>query len=226
MKPVLYYIGGEKGGVGKSLLSAAIVDYYRCLNTPVALVETDESNADIGKTLKDEVPVLAVDTRTEQAWEKLLPFVEQNPGVVIINSGARDLTAIGKYGVDFLPAIAQAAMMRLVCLWPLNAKNEQDGLQGVTRFHRLLPETPVIIMQGEWEGPLGDDWQGSKAKGWVTGVVQVPIANDMLIKAIKNGRRLSMQSVIDKGNVLEKASASGWRTRVATMMEQVEALIP
>ena len=47
----LYFIGGSKGGVGKSILSMVLADVltqYR--NRKIILVERDTSNPDVGKT--------------------------------------------------------------------------------------------------------------------------------------------------------------------------------
>ena len=47
----LSYVGGSKGGTGKSLFSMALTDYLRKTfpGDQIMLVETDSSNPDVGR---------------------------------------------------------------------------------------------------------------------------------------------------------------------------------
>ena len=49
----VFYVGGSKGGVGKSLFSFALVDYLLDRNTNILLVDTDTDNPDVFKAHKD-----------------------------------------------------------------------------------------------------------------------------------------------------------------------------
>mgnify|MGYP002869751727 CR=1 FL=1 len=59
----LYFIGGSKGGVGKSFLSMALADFLtKYKGRKIILVESDTSNPDVGKTFahNDDVEVLSL----------------------------------------------------------------------------------------------------------------------------------------------------------------------
>ena len=45
--PTLFTVGGCKGGVGKSMVSIALLDYLLRRDTPVLLIDTDTSNPDV-----------------------------------------------------------------------------------------------------------------------------------------------------------------------------------
>ena len=45
--PTLFAVGGCKGGVGKSMVALALVDYLLQRGEPVLLIETDTSNPDV-----------------------------------------------------------------------------------------------------------------------------------------------------------------------------------
>ena len=49
----VFYVGGSKGGVGKSLFSFALVDYLLNRNANVLLVDTDTDNPDVFKAHKE-----------------------------------------------------------------------------------------------------------------------------------------------------------------------------
>ena len=52
MENSIYLVSGAKGGVGKSLVTMALLDY---LGEKTALLETDITNPDVGKSYKKEV---------------------------------------------------------------------------------------------------------------------------------------------------------------------------
>ena len=49
MNPPILYVGGSKGGVGKSYMSFALLDYLTERNKKILLLETDTSNPDVFK---------------------------------------------------------------------------------------------------------------------------------------------------------------------------------
>ena len=68
---ILYFIGGSKGGVGKSFLSMALADYLtKYKNRKIILVESDTSNPDVGKTFaqNDDVEVLSLSLDNADGW--------------------------------------------------------------------------------------------------------------------------------------------------------------
>ena len=57
----IYIVGGSKGGVGKSMVSMALVDYLRESKRKVILVETDTSNPDVAKAYGPIMDVEVID---------------------------------------------------------------------------------------------------------------------------------------------------------------------
>ncbi len=45
----MYYVGGSKGGIGKSMISAALIDTLEQRGEQILLVETDTANPDVAK---------------------------------------------------------------------------------------------------------------------------------------------------------------------------------
>lgn len=54
-KPI-YLIGGSKGGVGKTLVTMAVVDYLEAQQEELLLIESDTSNPDVWKAYQEQVP--------------------------------------------------------------------------------------------------------------------------------------------------------------------------
>ena len=55
MSDPIFLVGGGKGGVGKSLMSMALLDFLHAGSRQPFLVETDTSVPDVFKTYKDAV---------------------------------------------------------------------------------------------------------------------------------------------------------------------------
>ena len=48
--PNIHLIDGEKGGIGKSMFCRVLVEYCQSRNIPYALIDTDRTNPDVGKS--------------------------------------------------------------------------------------------------------------------------------------------------------------------------------
>ena len=72
MRDTIFYVGGGKGGVGKSMVSLSLIDFlitqYGGMKA-IHLIETDESNPDVGRVYKGKIPVsTAILDENEKGW--------------------------------------------------------------------------------------------------------------------------------------------------------------
>jgi CobQ/CobB/MinD/ParA nucleotide binding domain len=72
----IYMVGGSKGGVGKSFVTLALVDYLRRADVHVVLVETDTSNPDVMKAVHDEVECASCDLDEAGGWIDFVNFCD------------------------------------------------------------------------------------------------------------------------------------------------------
>jgi cellulose biosynthesis protein BcsQ len=99
----MYYVGGSKGGVGKSLLSFALTDYLLSQERNVLLVDTDTDNPDVFKAHDTlELPNLFCMMNSlddADGWADLLDTVQHYPAhTAVINAAARTKTSTASYG--------------------------------------------------------------------------------------------------------------------------------
>ena len=99
----VFYVGGSKGGVGKSLFSFALVDYLLNREANVLLVDTDTDNPDVYKAHSSlELPNLHCRMNSlddADGWADLLDMVQKFPEyAVVINAAARTKTSTNSYG--------------------------------------------------------------------------------------------------------------------------------
>jgi hypothetical protein len=94
MERPLLLIGGGKGGVGKSLLSVALVDYVSVTDGRPFLVETDTSVPDVYKTYSGDIGAELVNLDEREGWIELVNLVDSHPdNTIVINTGARRASA-------------------------------------------------------------------------------------------------------------------------------------
>jgi len=131
----VFYVGGSKGGVGKSIVSMSLIDYLvsRFAETKkTILIETDDSNPDVGCIYghtPDNIPVetVVLDER-ENGWISLFEAIEAHRGnFIVINSAARSNTGLKMHGRNFALSLEEMGI-DLVSLWPLNRQADSVHL--------------------------------------------------------------------------------------------------
>jgi MinD superfamily P-loop ATPase len=99
MRNTLFYIGGTKGGVGKSFVAMALIDllimeYYG--KKQIMLIETDFTQPDVAKMYSKKIPTeTIVLDETENAWMKLGRVIYENQDKLMVMN-----TAKGNAGIN------------------------------------------------------------------------------------------------------------------------------
>jgi len=95
----IYWVGGSKGGVGKSMMTVAMLDHLLERGSKVVLVECDTSNPDVWKAYRDHVETELINLDEADGWIHLVNTCDQHPdAVVVINTAARNNLAVKQYG--------------------------------------------------------------------------------------------------------------------------------
>ena len=154
MNAAIYYVGGSKGGVGKSKLSFALIDYLITLEKKVLLLETDTSNPDTYKTHhpheKDNMICKIIDLDVSEGWIKLVNYADEFPEhVAVINSAARSNTGIKKYG-EMLRETLSELDRELVTFWMLN--RQRDSLELLRGFLNSFPDALIYACRNMYFG--------------------------------------------------------------------------
>src|SRR6185312_12553301 len=99
MSDTIFLVGGGKGGVGKSLMSMALLDFLHAIGQRPFLVETDTSVPDVFKTYGEAVGGELVNLDEREGWIDLGNLVESSgESTFVINTGARNQTGISNFG--------------------------------------------------------------------------------------------------------------------------------
>ena len=104
MQKDLVYVGGSKGGTGKSMVCMALVDYFRKTfpKDTILLFETDSSNPDVGRLYRETKGVTLrglVLNEEDSGWMTLVDAIDETKANhIVINSMAASNLGIQTQG--------------------------------------------------------------------------------------------------------------------------------
>lgn len=169
MNAPIIYVGGSKGGVGKSKTCFALIDFLVKMNKKILLLETDTSNADVYKAhfkYQDELNIICkeIDLDISDGWIELINLSEQySDAYVIINSAARSSTGIEKYSMTLRDSLGELNRT-LITLWLIN--RQRDSVELLRAFINSFPNALIYVLRNLYFGSSEkfELYNNSKAK--------------------------------------------------------------
>ncbi len=217
----VFLVGGGKGGVGKSMVALGLVDALLTKGEKVLVVESDDSNPDVEKTLRNVTTCEICNLDAEDGFIKLGNLIEQNPDIcIVVNSAARATKAL----VEFGGIIADVTKNKrdLVMLWPINRQRDsvellKEWLDGSDSFSNK-PKT--YAFRNTYFG-IPEKFlrfgAAEKTKARLHGVGNFPELND-LVADVLNDKRLPA-SAEDGFSIAEKSVLQRYRVAVGKAVE-------
>jgi hypothetical protein len=233
MKDTIFYVGGSKGGVGKSMVSHALVqfliDKYSDQKT-IYVVETDDSNPDVGRAYKGKIPGAGfVLDEDERGWLALSDLLDGSRDTLfVINSAARSNMGIRKNGREFTETLRNGGRYDLVTLWPMNRQKDSVVLLG--DFLRYVDYGSVYPVLNTYFGDAVDftlytnylresDFLESK----VTKTLIFPSLSDMIADIFYSGGQ-TIPETEGRLNALARQYFLTWRRKANAMFEEIEEI--
>ena len=222
----IYWVGGSKGGVGKSIMTVATLDYVLERGDKALLVECDTSNPDVWKAYKDQVPAELIDLDEADGWIHLVNTCDSHRDtVVIVNTAARNNVAVRQYG-QTLDSSLEELGTKLVALWVIN--RQRDSLELLREFTDAVPKADVHVVRN---GYFGDErkfelYNGSKIRESLEGrggkSVTFPDLADRVADDIYT-KRLSLSAAAKTLPIGNRAELARWRGEVRKVLSEVVA---
>lgn len=227
MNTPIYYVGGSKGGVGKSLFSFALVDYLLQQEKNLLLVDTDTDNPDVYKAHNAlELPnLLCLMNALDDAdgWAELLDTVQDYPEhTVVINAAARTKTSTASYG-DIMQGALKEMQRELVVFWIIN--RHRDSIELLHSFQQAFPGVTVHVCRNMFFGEPQrfDLYNSSKAREAVEKAgktLDFPAVASRVADWLYS-KRMAIRTAHPEMPFGTRAELQRWRNRCAEMLATV-----
>ena len=146
----IYLIGGSKGGVGKSLVTMATIDFLKEKGENVILIESDTSNPDVGKSYQNHIETELIDLDNSDGWIQLINLCDKYPDrIVVINTAARNSKAVDAYGSTLNNTLSELKR-KLVTYWVIN--RQRDSLELLRDYMNAIPDAAVHVIRNSYFG--------------------------------------------------------------------------
>ena len=220
----LYFIGGSKGGVGKSILSMVLADFltqYR--KRKIILVESDTSNPDVGKTFthNDEVEVLSLSLDNADGWIELVNCSEASDKDIVINSAARSGEAVEKFGGTLIGSLEELHR-QLISFWVIN--RQRDSIELLKKYMDVVPGELHVVRNTFYGEPQKFElFNNSKTKIEAEkrgATIDLPDLADRVTDDLYS-KRLSVVKAIETMPLGNKAELKRWRSIAWKMFDDI-----
>lgn len=226
MEKPIYLVGGSKGGVGKSLVTMALVDHLLEQGESVLLIESDTSNPDVYKAYKDTLTAHLLNLDEADGWIELVNLCDGAPkSVVVVNTAARNNRGVSAYGQTLSSTLAELKRT-LVTFWVIN--RQRDSLELLKEYMAAIPSTDVHVVRN---GHFGEErkfelYNGSNLKKAVESKggrsVTFPDLADRVSDDIYS-KRLSIGRAGKELPLGNRAELSRWKGEVTKMLSEIVA---
>ncbi|MGH7436510.1 MAG: protein mobD [Polyangiaceae bacterium] len=222
----IYWIGGSKGGVGKSMMTVVTLDYLLERGEKVLLVECDTSNPDVWKAYSTRLKGELIDLDEADGWIRLVNACDtQRDGAVVVNTAARNNLAVTQYGRTLDTSLDELET-RLVAFWMIN--RQRDSLELLSEFMNAMPNADVHVVRNGYFGDEGkfELYNASELRKSIEGrggkSVTLPDLADRVADDIYS-QRLALSDAAKTLPIGNRAELARWRGEVRKMLAQVVA---
>jgi CO dehydrogenase nickel-insertion accessory protein CooC1 len=218
----IYLVGGSKGGVGKSLVSMAVINYFLEKKKKVLIFDTDDSNPDVAKIYSDITRTELVNLDTADGWIDMVNIInEHQDHIVTINTAARNNTSITEYSETFTNIIPELKR-KLITFWVIN--RQRDSLELLKKYANTVTNSQIHVICNGYFGEMKkfELYNGSNIKKQIEDsggkTVLFPDLADRVTDEIYNSRISIMQALKDMpiGN---RAELIRWKKTVTKILE-------
>lgn len=217
MAKKIYLIGGSKGGVGKSMVSMATIDYLQQQGENILLIESDAGNPDVWKSYHESVATEQVNLDEAEGWIQLINLCDTNPdSVVVINTAARNNAGVSAYGTTLNNTLTELKR-DLITLWVIN--RQRDSLELLKEYMDAIPDSLVHVVRN---GYFGDEkkfelYNGSNIRGDVEAHGGLSLNFPDLADRVSDdlySKRLSIAKALKEQPIGNRAELLRWQGEV------------
>lgn len=157
MKDTVFYVGGSKGGVGKSMVAIALIQYLIDRfddEKSIHLLETDHGNPDVWRIYRNKLSVNLFSLDEDQkGWQGVADLIERTKDTVfVINSAATSNVGMAVHGRDFSTFLEEISdVCDFVTFWVLN--RQKDSVLLLEDYLKVMDAGRLIVVRNNYWGP-------------------------------------------------------------------------
>ena len=222
MKKKLIIVGGSKGGVGKSIVSTAVIDLLRQRGEKLLVIDSDTSNPDVFKSHHKTLECLTLDLDRNDGWMALLNAAYNTDATVVINSAARNNHGIDTFGSLLMTALSELDRA-LTTLWVIN--RQRDSLLLLRQYRQTIKGATHVVRNLHAGGPTQFElFNGSKLQAEIEAeggrVIDFPDLADRVADAMSN-ERLAVAEADASLPFGERIELKRWRSEATYALSAV-----
>ena len=227
MNAPIFYVGGSKGGVGKSKVSFALIDYLCDAGKGVLLIESDTANPDVYKAhfphASDGLVCRECNLDTSDGWIELVNAADEFPRhCMVINSAARSGPGIEKYGMTLRETLSELDR-ELVTFWVIN--RQRDSVELLRGFLNAFPDALVHICRNTYYGKPErfEMYNKSKSREIIERkgkTLDFPDLGDRVADRLYSGR-MPIKKALAELPIGDRAELRRWKNACADMFGKV-----
>lgn len=213
----IFIVGGNKGGVGKSIASVGLIDTLLRKSEKVMLVESDNANPDVFMMYGSQISSVKIDLDDANGWIDLVNTCDENADShVVVNTGARNNKGIAAYSATLAMTLPELNR-KLITLWVIN--RQRDSLELLREYMAALPSSVVHVVRN---GHYGDErkfelYNNSNIRKAVEAEggksVTLPDLADRVSDDLYS-KRLSIDSAMQALPIGNRAELTRWREEI------------
>jgi hypothetical protein len=192
------------------------------------LVETDESNPDVGRVYKGKIPITNVILdEDEKGWIVMAEIIENNnDALFVINSAARSNIGIRRNGRNFAAVLESGKIpYDFVTLWPMN--RQKDSILLLEDFLEYVFFGPVYPIRNNYFGGADEFTlytkyleKSSKLLGRIANTLDFPALADIIADDFYTGGK-TIPETVDGLGAFAGQSFLSWRNQVYEMFGNI-----
>lgn len=223
----VFYVGGSKGGVGKSLFTFILANYFLEKDSKILLVDSDTDNPDVYKAHKDMgltnliCAMNRLDSRND--WMDLSNLMEKYPDhLVIINGAARTKETVQENGEMFWEML-EMLKRRMTVFWLINI--QRDSVELLHSFQESLPKATIHVCRNLFFGKPErfEIYNSSKAREKIEEqgmTIDFPELSPRVATALYS-RRQPIKTAYEQMRISERVELSRWKNLCGEMLDLV-----
>ena len=223
----IIFVGGSKGGVGKSFFSCAVLDYLRNQKKENPfLIESDTSNPDVYKSYHTLVDHKLLNLDVKDGWMALNDLADtealrQRP--IVVSTGSRNNIGVSKFGSNLNIGVKEL-QRKLTVFWVID--RDIDSLELLMDFREVMTEATIHVVMNEHFGEQNrfelyadsDLKKSIESSGGQS--IAFPDVADRVAYALRN-KRMPIEVAVSEMALGNRVELTRWRNEVTQLFNGV-----